>query len=117
MVGAKGFEPSASRSRTVRSTKLSYAPNSRQEKNLPQGNHLAGRRGRQRIPAGAWRVKQPRPEVVPQTGGDGNRVKVRARPTLRCDMLPDVARAPEPVDPREALRRAYRPPRVLVLFV
>ena len=26
MVGARGFEPPASRSRTVRSTKLSYAP-------------------------------------------------------------------------------------------
>jgi len=33
------------------------------------------------------------------------------------DMLLDVARAPEPVDPREALRRAYRPSRVRVLFV
>src|SRR5436190_4280055 len=28
MVGARGFEPPASRSRTVRSTKLSYAPES-----------------------------------------------------------------------------------------
>ena len=41
MVGARGFEPPASRSRTVRSTRLSYAPSDGQIKR-PFSGHASG---------------------------------------------------------------------------
>jgi hypothetical protein len=92
MVGARGFEPPASRSRTVRSTKLSYAPTVAD--GAPAATPREGGRGTRegrRIAPRAWTVKAA---PAARSNGPGK----RAPRTPRAQMvkvkvsLPPVAR-------------------------
>src|ERR1700680_1653073 len=76
MVGARGFEPPASRSRTVRSTKLSYAP--------AVADGLAAGSGR--------RVAQERWRIPPRARGGTPARAVHSRPVSPVSRSPAFGR-------------------------
>jgi hypothetical protein len=74
MVGARGFEPPASRSRTVRSTKLSYAPTGArtfQAPGVPGGRRRIPPPGRRRQGGGRSAGSDPERAVAPSPAQRG----------------------------------------------